>query len=156
MRFPRRSSPTLSLLATPARLGLVVVAQLTAAVFGTGCAPRSPTRTNSDVVANGLPTAASRDVLSAGEIAKAIGITSAADAIGRLRPQYLHRNGRVSPTSSVQPTVYLNLQHLGGLEALERIRAPEIREIRYIHPIDARQRFGPSVNGAVILVLTWY
>ena len=156
VHFPRRSSPTLSLLAMPGRLGLVVIAELTAAALGTGCAARSPTRTNSDLVASGLPTAAGRnDVLNAAEIARAIGITSAADAIGRLRPQYLRRNGRVGPTSSVQPAVYLNLQHAGGLEALERIRAADIREIRYVPPSDARQRFGPSVNGAVILVLTW-
>ena len=138
------------------RLGLVIIAELPAAAVGTGCAAGSATRTNSDLVALALPTAASTDdVLSAEEIAKSIGINSAADAIRQLRPQYLHRSGRVSPTNSVQPAVYLNMQHFGSLEALARIRTADIREIRYLALADARQRFGPSVSGAIILVLTW-
>ena len=46
------------------------------------------------------------------------------------------------------------MQHFGGWEALTRIRAAEIREIRYVPLTDARQRFGQSVSGAIILVLT--
>jgi hypothetical protein len=137
------------------RLCLVIVAALPAAV-GTACAAVSPARTSSDLIAPGLLPATSRsDVLSAEEIAKSIGINSAADAIERLRPHYLRRHGRVSPTSSVQPVVYLDMQLLGNLETLARIRAADIREIRYVPLTDARQRFGQSVTGAVILVITW-
>ena len=61
----------------------------------------------------------------------------------------------MSPTNSVEPAVYLDMQHFGSLEALARIRAAEIREIRYVRLTAARQRFGQSVSGAIILVLTW-
>ena len=141
MRLPRRSArPTLLLLAT----------------LGAGCGTGPLTRTNSDLTALGLPAPASRDdVLRAEEIATCVGINSAEDVIRRLRPQYLHRSGRASPTKSVEPAVYLNMQYYGSLDALARIRPVDIREIRYLALADARQRFGPSVNGAIILVLTW-
>jgi hypothetical protein len=137
------------------RIGVVIIAELTATGIGTGCAPSGLPRTNSDFVALGLPAAArDDDVLSAEEIAKSIGIDTAADAIARLRPQFLHRNGRLSPAGAPQPNVYLDTQYLGSADVLARIRIRDIREIRYLSLSDAQQRFGPSVSGPIIVVIT--
>ena len=149
MRTPRRSARLAR------RLGVVMITALTAAGIGTGCARSGVPITNADFDVFALPAAArDDDVLRAGEIAKSIGIHTAADAIQRLRPQYLYRNGRVSPVSAAQPNVYLNMQYLGSAEVLARIRIPEIREIRYLSLSDAQQRFGQAVSGPIIIIFT--
>jgi hypothetical protein len=104
-----------------------------------------------------MPPAATRrqDALSAAEISKAIGVSSAAEAIRLLRPEYLRRGADIGVRTSGEPVVYLNMRRIGGLETLDGVRAKDVREVRYIRTIEARHRFGQSVNEAVILVLTW-
>lgn len=75
-------------------------------------------------------------------------------AIQRLRPQFLRTRGvsSVNRTAVDVVVVYLGGTRMGGPEALEQIRTADVREIRYLSPSDASQRFGLNhSNGAIIL-----
>jgi hypothetical protein len=97
----------------------------------------------------------SANVLTADEIAEA-GVLTAAEAIQRLRPQWLQN--RSSPTfrstEGVPPMLYLDGIRMDGLRELERIRATAVAEIRYMNPTDATNRYGTDHVGGAILVTT--
>lgn len=70
-------------------------------------------------------------------------------AIEILRLNWLALRG---PGGGVQ--VYLDGQHLGGVETLFRIPVPSVESIRHLDGIEAAARFGLGNEQGVILVMT--
>jgi len=70
------------------------------------------------------------------------------EAIAALRPNWFSLRG---PTGAVQ--VYVDDNHLGGVEMLRTIRIPSVEVIRHIDGIQGAARYGMGHEG-VILVKT--
>jgi hypothetical protein len=68
----------------------------------------------------------------------------------RLRPTALNPAGG----REFEPTVYLDNLKLGGPEELLRISAIDVIAIRFLTPIEASARFGPSSRGGGAILLT--
>ena len=109
-----------------------------AAIFG--CAPASGTSGTSG--ASAAPRRA--DYLTAEEIVAAnADVTTAYDALSRLRPNWLVSHG----TTSFNPgngfaIVYMDGQRYGDVNSLRNIQASEIADIRYYDVTQAGARFG--------------
>ena len=80
----------------------------------------------------------------------AVAPITAYDAVLRLRPTALNPAGG----TSFEPTVYLDNLRLGGPEELTRISAIDIVGIRFLTPIEASARFGPTSRGGGAILLT--
>lgn len=72
------------------------------------------------------------------------------DLLERLHPAFL-RSRDVSSTN--QPVdVYVDGGRTEGLDALRRINASQVKEVRFYEPADANLRFGNGHNGGLIAV----
>ncbi len=100
-----------------------------------------------------------KNVLTAEEIAKqGDNITTAYDAVARLRPRWLHPSdvtmqSVVAP--SVQPAqikVYLNDFNAGDIDYLKSIAAENIQEMRFLSQNETASRFGPTEGQVAIVV----
>lgn len=108
-----------------------------------------------------------RNRLTAEEIAEKDGISTALDAVKRLRPNWL----RVSPsgidplnsgsrgnsfsTGKPEPAVYLDEARVhGGVAALREIRVGEIAEMAFLSGSTALARYGNGHDYGAILVKT--
>lgn len=81
--------------------------------------------------------------------------SSAAHAVRQLRPQFLYSSQRGPARLAQQlPAVYVNGQHVGGIEALEIIGLQTVEEIRHVDPTAAKSMFGSycPCDGGVIMV----
>jgi hypothetical protein len=79
------------------------------------------------------------------------------DAVSRLRPDFLRGSSREPRTGRPEIALYLNGLRAGDASMLNSIPLREVREIVFLHPVEARTQFGsscPCANGA-ILVATW-
>lgn len=96
-----------------------------------------------------------RAVLTAEELG-AETLTSAYDAVQRLRPEWLVSRGATSLTRSGggRVAVYMDGIRFGEADSLHNIRVGDLREIRYLTGSEATTRFGTGVPGGVIHVLT--
>jgi hypothetical protein len=97
------------------------------------------------------------DILTAREAAQG-NVATTADAVRRLRPQFLRSSsvlGR-SGFEIVWPSVFLNGRYAGGLEQLETIPLDAVEEIRFIRSFRARDFWGPTCRctAGVILIHT--
>lgn len=120
-------------------VGMVVF--LAAACAGTS----GPTRAS---------TPANPDVITEAELAEHAN-TPVRQAIQRLRPQFLRSRGAssINRTSVDVMAVYLGNSRMGGPEVLDQVRAGDLREIRYMSPTDATQRYGLNhTAGAIVLI----
>jgi hypothetical protein len=82
-------------------------------------------------------------------------LSTAYDAVQRLRPQFLRGRGSTSIRNPqpVLPVVYIAGVKQGGPEALHRVRVSEVAEIRYIGASDATTRYGTGHTGGAIEVV---
>ena len=81
--------------------------------------------------------------------------TPVRQTIQRLRPQFLRSRGAssINRMSVDVIAVYLGSSRMGGPEVLDQVRTGDVREIRYLSPSDATQRFGLNhTAGAIVLV----
>jgi hypothetical protein len=84
-------------------------------------------------------------ILNAAEIADAhADITTAYDAVSRLRPNWLAPHGAMSSNTELTQTalVYVDGQQVGTIEALRNIPAYYVDEVRYYDVTQAGARFG--------------
>jgi hypothetical protein len=106
-------------------------------------------------------------LISTTEIARSGG-SNALEIVQSLRPQWLRsrgqttlRTGTVSVRGeefeamvSVPLVVYVDGNRVGGSDALRGISSSQLREIRYLDPREAVQRWGTDHgNGAVMVML---
>ncbi|MGQ0646211.1 MAG: hypothetical protein ACT4P7_01500 [Gemmatimonadaceae bacterium] len=85
------------------------------------------------------------------DLEKAQGLTTAMDAVQRLRPRFL-RDGGTRSIRSIDsgPVVRVDNEMTGGVEALRTVPISEINEIRYYSAVDATARFGGATGRPVI------
>ena len=94
------------------------------------------------------------NVITEAELASRSALT-ARQVIEQLRPQFLRVRGTTTlgnaQTSDVI-WVYFDGTRMGTLEVLNNIGAQEIREIRYLNPSEATNRYGTGhVQGAILV-----
>jgi hypothetical protein len=94
------------------------------------------------------------NVITEAELASRSTLT-ARQAIEQLRPQFLRTRGTTTlgnaQTSDVI-WVYVDGTRMGTLEVLNNIGVHEIREIRYLSPSEATNRYGTGhVQGAIVI-----
>lgn len=121
---------------------LVAIVLLLAAACASASGPRS------------AGASGTRDVITEAELQE-FGAQPLRQAIQRLRPQFLRTRGPSSITmqSADVIVVYMGNTRMGGLEVLDQITTSDVREVRYMSPTDATQRFGINhTSGAIILV----
>lgn len=108
-----------------------------------GCAAASGT--------SGTPRNSS--VITEQEIAAAH-VSTAYDAVERLRPLYLRSRGTTSINTpgTEYASVYVDGQRHGDLSSLRNILADQVREIRYYNGPEGAARFGLQNTGGVIEV----
>ena len=139
--------------------GLTRALLAVAALAGTaGCASSGTAgqRGEPQTTAVSAPTRERKDpnVITEAELATRSTLT-ARQAIEQLRPQFLRVRGMTTlgnaQTSDVI-WVYLDGTRMGTLEVLSNIGAHEIREIRYLSPSEATNRYGTGhVQGAIVI-----
>jgi len=93
-------------------------------------------------------------LLTAQEIADAhADITTAYDAVARLRPNWLAPHGAMSSNVDVSPyaTVYVDGQRTGSIDALKNVQAYYVVDMRYYDVTQAGARFGirAGTGGAI-------
>ena len=74
---------------------------------------------------------------------------SAYDAVAALRPMWLNKRG---PDGSIQ--VYVDDNHVGGIEMLRSVRISSITTIKHLDGIQAPARYGIGHEQGAILVST--
>lgn len=98
-----------------------------------------------------------RNVLTADQIS-AIGVSTAYDAVERLRPQWLRRlqqrslaGGGGSPdVGSEDVVVYVDGVRSGGRDALKQVRADAVYQMRYLDASQATAEYGTGhLYGAI-------
>jgi hypothetical protein len=134
---------------------LVLIVTLAGA---TGCASSGSTSQAGEPQTSAVqaPVRPRRDpnVITAEEIA-ARPTLSARQVIEQLRPQFLRVRGTTTLGNAQTQDViwvYVDGTRMGTLEVLNNIGAHEMREIRYLNPSEATNRFGTGhVQGAIIV-----
>ena len=81
---------------------------------------------------------------------------NAYDVVRQLRPNYLRSHGQSSVNSggSDLPSIFVDGQFSGDVDALRNVIATTIKEIRYYSAPDAGTRFGTQYTSGVIAVTT--
>jgi hypothetical protein len=94
-----------------------------------------------------------RNVITEDEI-RGASANWASEVVQRLRPEWLRTRPPMSlrGSSAYQPLVYVNSVRHGALVQLQSMSAADIREMRFLSPPEATQRFGTGHAGGVILV----
>ena len=102
------------------------------------------------------PLVASRsDVVVAAEIRSVETGQNALEALRRLRPEFLKRGPTVPEDPEAGfPAVYVDGIRLGGPETLRDIPTGSIKEIRFLKPGVAYEKYGRHHRGGVIAVST--
>jgi hypothetical protein len=81
---------------------------------------------------------------------------TARQAIEQLRPQFLRTRGTTTlgnAQTKDEIWVYVDGTRMGDLQVLNNIGVHEIREIRYLSPSEATNRYGTGhVQGAILIV----
>jgi len=98
-------------------------------------------------------TITSRQALLGDEI-HAASVTTAYQAVARLRPEWLRQRGRMSmrDPGAGAVVVYVNGLREGGATALDGIAAETVFAMEYLNGSDATTRFGTGHSGGAILV----
>jgi hypothetical protein len=76
------------------------------------------------------------------------------DALMRLRPEFLRGSARGPLFGKPEIAVYLNNSYAGDPSTLNSIPISAVREITFLHPTEARSRFGSfcaCANGAIVI-----
>ena len=97
----------------------------------------------------------SRRALLGDEI-QAASVTTAYDAVSRLRPEWLRRRGQISfrNPGAGEVVVYVNGMRRGGPAALSGITAASVVQMEFLSGTVATTRYGSGHGGGAILVDT--
>lgn len=122
-------------------------APLLVLAFAAGCA-------SANAGAEGTVPHRSTNIITAAEIQQATGLSTAYDAVQRLRPQFLRVRGPSTIMGSESVVVIVDGMQRGGPDVLREISATDVKEIRYVNARDATTKYGTGVNQGVIEVTT--
>ena len=98
------------------------------------------------------PMSSARRKVTRAEL-KTVRASSAYELVFWLRPEFLRTVPGTAGALS-HPTVYIDRTDAGPLPLLSDIPAIIVAEIRYVPPAEAREYFGPSHSGGIIVVST--
>lgn len=134
-----------------------VLAAPLCSILVAGCATTAAPRIGLDVAsatggASGRPRAVGTVVTSSDLVSTNERWT--VDAVRRLRPEFLRGSARGPQTGRPEIALYLNSAYVGDVSLLNSIPLAEIREIAFLHPVEARVQFGPTcacANGALLI-----
>ena len=122
-----------------------------AITLAAGCATSPTTLT---VSGSGVRHEPSRYSLESTELG-ASRSTNADEAIRRARPEWLRANPTLRHGEQAErAVVYIGDAFLGDLDVLRMVQTAEISSIRFLTPMEARGRFGPSCGcgaGAIVM-----
>ena len=101
-----------------------------------------------------------KNVLTAAEIENGAQITTAYDAVSRLRPLWLNPHDVTVQSAGMagqsvqiaQVRVYLNDFNVGDIDYLKSVAAETVQEMRFLSQNETASRFGPT-DGQVAIVL---
>jgi hypothetical protein len=79
-----------------------------------------------------------------------LNVSNAADAIRRLRPNWLRSRAGITEG----PVVYVDAARRGGTRVLTTVSVEMIEDIRYLSGPDATTRLGTGHRGGAILIRT--
>lgn len=135
--------------------GVVIASLLSIAVAA--CATTAAPRTGLDVAS--VTADAHRKARAVGIVLTNSDLASTneawtIDAVRRLRPEFLLGSARGPQTGRPEIALYLNNAYIGDVSLLNSIPLAEIRDITFLHPVEARVQFGsacPCANGAVLI-----
>lgn len=136
-----------------------VVPLLAAALYGCGGssstpAAQAPSPAPAAARTTTAPARRNANVISMDEIASLAGrAETALEIVEQLRPQMLRPRGQNSAQANALST-YVDGVKVGDVQGLRTVQAGMIREIRYLNPTDATQRFGTGHASGAIEVLT--
>jgi hypothetical protein len=94
------------------------------------------------------PRAGRRNVITAEEL-QAIEVSTAFEAVRRLRPTWLR-----SRSGGGDPVVFIDNVRAGDLNMLDQLYLTTVRELRYVSPADATTRWGTGYTNGAIEVIT--
>lgn len=103
-------------------------------------------------------TSRKSDVVTASEL-ESFPAASTIESLRRLRPEFFRPVRSALDqhnTAGTNPVVYVDDAYNGGLESLETVPKEAVREVRFLRPMQAVERWGPSCPcvAGVILVVT--
>jgi hypothetical protein len=142
------------------KLGLAALAVLTMGCASGGQTAKGAEQAPSAAVAAAQQMASSPsrhdpDVLTQAEILATPGVTTALQAVTRLRPRFLRAEARTSMNSVPSgPIVRLDGQELGEAGSLSQVEIGLVYEIRYYTIVEAETKFGGVRGRPVIAVST--
>lgn len=86
---------------------------------------------------------------------RSVNATSTLDAVHQLRPDFLRTSPRAD-RNATGPAVYVNGMFVGDVSWLAWIQIAEVQDITFMHPTEARFRFGPTCpcGGGIVAVQT--
>jgi len=95
----------------------------------------------------------SADILTADDLAS-IDASTTPEAVMRLRPTFLRGSLRAPIIGAAEIAVYVNGKYDGDTGTLAMIPLRAIRQMLFMHPSEARIKFGPlcrCANGAIVV-----
>ena len=95
------------------------------------------------------------NVVTSEELSSTRALTTV-EALTRLRPEFLRGSTRTPLIGTPQIGVYLNNSYAGDLSTLALIPLSVVREIAFLHPTEARMRFGSAcacASGAIVVTI---
>jgi len=100
-----------------------------------------------------------RNLLTADEIANGAQVTTAYDAVARLRPLWLNPQdvtfqsaGAGQSVQIARVRVYVNDFNVGDVDYLKSVSAESVQEMRFLSQNETASRYGPT-DGQVAIVL---
>ena len=104
----------------------------------------------------GALTTRESNVITYGEMSQVPGITTAWDAVQRLRPRFLRNSGPSTFGGGPDNRAIVRIDEVdsGAPEVLRTLAIQSVKEIRYYSAVDATSRFGGMHGRAVIHVIT--
>ena len=95
------------------------------------------------------------DVLTLADISAVPAVTTAYNAVERLRPWFLRtreKRSGINASRHTRPAVFVNGVFAGETEALRAIPISDVVEMRLIRPSDAVHQYGSEHQAGIILV----
>src|SRR5262249_47505662 len=126
-----------------------------ALIIGCTVAPTPTTSVTPETAALQSTTTAGRGTVITATDLHSVNATSTLDAVEQLHPEFLRPSTRAT-NRDVGPSVYVDRLYVGDVSWLAYIQLEEVRDITFLHPTEARFRFGSTCRcgGGIVYVQT--
>jgi hypothetical protein len=115
-----------------------------ALVAGCVSAPGGPPSLLATAQLESAQTSSRPNYITGAEL-QSVTAVSTLDAVQKLRPEFLRSSARTAtPGEPPRPSLYVNWTYYGDVALLSAIPIAEVRNIAFLHPSEARLRFGAA------------